>query len=186
MVSVVGLKRSGKTTVASALIRELSGRGLPVAAVKTTHLERLTLDPHGTDSARLLEAGACFVAVRSRRQTITVQQHPEEADRLELFTLVPEGARLVVAEGCLPPAPARPCVIVCLREMGELAETLRVRKVHPEHVFALSGVFARAGAVEGAYPVIDAQDAAQLSGLCDRLLATAGFAAPGPPPPSGG
>ena len=198
VVSVLGLKKSGKTTVAAALINALADRGLPVAALKTTHLERLTLDPRGTDSARLLEAGAGFVAVHSRRQTLTLENHPEEAARPDLFALVPPWARLVVAEGLLPPAPARRCVIVCLRGLEELEETLRVRDVQPGEVLALSGVFAgggpasRAGAggsasaTEAAWPVCDALDPRELEELCGRLLATAGIAAPGPRPPSGG
>ena len=196
VVSVLGLKKSGKTTVAAALINALADRGLPVAALKTTHLERLTLDPRGTDSARLLEAGAGFVAVHSRRQTLTLENHPEEAVRPDLLALVPPWARLVVAEGLLPPAPARRCAIVCLRGLEELDETLRVRDVQPGEVLALSGVFAgggpapRAGAgvggTDAAYPVFDALDSRELEELCGRLLATAGIAAPGPRPPSGG
>ena len=118
VLSVVGLKKSGKTTVAASLIAGLSSRGLAVAALKRSHLPDLTLDSRGTDSSRLLEAGARFMAVRSRNQTLTVERHAEAPPSADLLELVPPSVRLVVGEGLFPavmpagapavPAPAAP------------------------------------------------------------------------------
>ncbi|WP_228141623.1 molybdopterin-guanine dinucleotide biosynthesis protein B, partial [Marinobacter sp. X15-166B] len=57
VIGIVGWKNSGKTTLASALIRELSGRGLTVNAIKHAH-HRVDVDQPGTDSYRHREAGA--------------------------------------------------------------------------------------------------------------------------------
>ena len=120
VLSVLGLKDSGKTTLACGLISGLGALGLSVAALKNTHVTTLTLDAHGTDSAALWEAGARFVAVRSRSQTMTMERHPAGDPSSELLELVPPSVDLVVAEGLLPPGPESPRAIVCLRRFEEL------------------------------------------------------------------
>ena len=202
VLSVVGLKKSGKTTVAAGLIAGLSARGVAVAALKRSHLPDLTFDSRGTDSSRLLEAGACFVAVRSRNQTLTVERHAEARPGADLLELVPPSARLVVGEGLFPAAaPADPApgagaarapaaaarrAVVCLRRFEELEETLRVRGVRPEEVLALSGVAAGGAARHPEYPVFDVLDPSSAEALCELVLAISGLASPGPRPPNGG
>ena len=188
VLSVMGLKNSGKTTVAVGLIARLASRGLAVAGLKKSHVPTLTLDARGTDSAALWEAGARFVAVRSRFQTLSLERHPGENPAAELLDLVPPSVVLVVAEGFLPPGPETPRAIVCLRRFEELKETLAVRGIRPGDVLALAGP-----AVElvrepgwGTYPVYDVRDPACAEALCELVLATAGLGAPGPLPPSGG
>ena len=187
VLSVMGLKNSGKTTVAVGLIAGLASRGLAVAGLKKSHVPTLTLDAPGTDSAALWEAGARFVAVRSRFQTLSLERHPEGGSA-ELLDLVPPSVVLVVAEGFLPPGPETPRAIVCLRRFEELKETLAVRGIRPGDVLALAGP--AAGLVRepgrGTYPVYDVRDPACAEALCELVLATAGLAAPGPLPPSGG
>lgn len=196
VLSVLGLKDSGKTTLACGLISGLGALGLSVAALKNTHVTTLTLDAHGTDSAALWEAGARFVAVRSRSQTMTMERHPAGDPSSELLDLVPPSAALVVAEGLLPPGPRTPRAIVCLRRFEELEETLAVRNIHPGDVLALGGravlggvaASLPAGAAEAgrrpAWPVFDIRDAAAAQELCRLVLATAGIAAPAPRFPS--
>ena len=187
LLSILGLKDSGKTTLAAGLIAGLSALGVAVAGLKKTHVPTLTLDAHGTDSSALWEAGARFVAVRSRFQTMTLERHPGEDPAAELLDLVPSSVRLVVAEGFLPPGPESPRAIVCLRRFEELRETLAVRGIRPGEVLALGG---RAAALREApaglaYPVFDIRDSASAEALCRLVLATAGIAVPGPLPPSG-
>ena len=191
VLSVLGLKDSGKTTLACGLISGLGAMGLSVAALKNTHVTTLTLDAHGTDSAALWEAGARFVAVRSRSQTMTMERHPAGDPSSELLELVPPSVALVVAEGLLPDGPQTPRAIVCLRRFEELEETLAVRNIRPGDVLALGGVAAglvgsaaEAGCRPAAYPVFDIRDPARAQELCRLVLATAGIAAPGPQPPS--
>ena len=63
LVCVTGLKNSGKTTVCTALIAELTSLGYAVAALKSSHVSRLSLDHHSGDSYALAESGAQFVLV---------------------------------------------------------------------------------------------------------------------------
>ncbi len=64
VVSVVGPSGSGKTTLIERLIRELTGRGVAVAAVKCTH-HGFELDRDGKDSYRLKQAGSVAVGLVS-------------------------------------------------------------------------------------------------------------------------
>ncbi len=191
VLSVLGLKDSGKTTLACGLIAGLGALGVAVAGLKKTHVPTLTLDAHGTDSSALWEAGARFVAVRSRFQTMTLERHPGEDPASPLLDLVPPSIRLVVAEGFLPPGPESPRAVVCLRRFEELEETLAARGIRPGEVLALGGM-AAAGPVEpaglrsaAAYPVFDIRDRSSAEALCRLVLATAGIAVPGPLPPTG-
>ncbi len=192
VLSVLGLKDSGKTTLARGLIAGLAELGVAVAGLKKTHVPTLTLDAHGTDSSALWEAGARFVAVRSRFQTMTLERHPGEDPASPLLDLVPPSISLVVAEGFLPPGQESPRAVVCLRRFEELEETLAVRSIRPGEVLALSGVaVAGPGAAAGtprsaaAYPVFDIRDRPSAQALCRLVLATAGIAVPGPRPPTG-
>jgi len=187
VVSVLGLKKSGKTTVASALIAALRARGYRVAALKKTHLHLLSLDPRGTDSFRLAEAGALFVAARSREETLTVHREPQPDDLEALLALVPPSMQIVVAEGVSGP---RAHVVLCLKTAESLEETLRVRSLGAAGLLALSGVFAadpQAAASLRASPRADALPASasatalppafnvlvaeQREALCERVLA---------------
>ncbi|MBS3804432.1 MAG: molybdopterin-guanine dinucleotide biosynthesis protein B [Oleiphilaceae bacterium] len=57
VIGIVGWKNCGKTTLASALIRELSSRGLTVSSIKHAH-HKVDVDQPGTDSYRHRDAGA--------------------------------------------------------------------------------------------------------------------------------
>jgi len=57
VIGIVGWKNSGKTTLASAVIRELSSRGLTVNSIKHAH-HLVDVDQPGTDSYKHREAGA--------------------------------------------------------------------------------------------------------------------------------
>lgn len=57
VIGVVGWKNSGKTTLAAALIRELSSRGLTVNSIKHAH-HGVDVDQPGTDSYKHRDAGA--------------------------------------------------------------------------------------------------------------------------------
>ncbi|MCL7945543.1 molybdopterin-guanine dinucleotide biosynthesis protein B [Marinobacter sp. ATCH36] len=57
VIGIVGWKNCGKTTLASALIGELSSRGLTVNSIKHAH-HGVDVDQPGTDSYRHRDAGA--------------------------------------------------------------------------------------------------------------------------------
>lgn len=62
LVGVVGWKNSGKTTLVTGLIAELTARGLAIASVKHAH-HAFDADKPGTDSYRHRQAGARQVAL---------------------------------------------------------------------------------------------------------------------------
>lgn len=64
---VVGWKNSGKTTLTSRLVRELTQRGYAVSVIKHAH-ESFDIDHPGRDSFRIREAGACEVMLSSPRR----------------------------------------------------------------------------------------------------------------------
>lgn len=77
-IHIVGRKNSGKTTLVTELVRELSRRGLRVATIKHTHHHH-ELDTPGKDSHRHREAGAAMVAILAPGMTAVFE--PQATDR---------------------------------------------------------------------------------------------------------
>jgi len=73
IIGVAGWKKSGKTTLVTRLIAELTGRGLKVATVKHAHHE-FQIDDADTDSARHRRAGAGQVAIVSVKRWAVVSE----------------------------------------------------------------------------------------------------------------
>jgi molybdopterin-guanine dinucleotide biosynthesis protein B len=73
IIGIVGWKKSGKTTLVTRLIAELTGRGLKVASVKHAH-DEFQIDDAETDSARHRRAGAAQVAIVSARRWAIVSE----------------------------------------------------------------------------------------------------------------
>ncbi len=100
IVTVVGLKDSGKTSVAVALVAELRRRKKRVMVVKHGH--RFDLDHEGTDSWRFREEGGVERVVLAGPSNFAVMGEWGPGDELSLTELVarylPE-ADIVVAEG---------------------------------------------------------------------------------------
>lgn len=99
VIGIVGWKNCGKTTLASALIRELSGRGLTVNSIKHAH-HGVDVDQPGTDSYKHREAGAREV-ILAGGQRFAIMHELRGADEPTLDDLL---ARLgpcdwVVVEG---------------------------------------------------------------------------------------
>ena len=98
IVSVIGWHNSGKTTVATGLVRIWRQRGLRVAAIKHSR-EDVMLDRAGTDTALLAEAGADVVVISSRRRLAFLERPEAEVPLREIIARLPAGIDLVVAEG---------------------------------------------------------------------------------------
>jgi molybdenum cofactor guanylyltransferase/molybdopterin-guanine dinucleotide biosynthesis protein MobB len=73
IIGVAGWKNSGKTTLVTRLVAELTRRGLEVATVKHAHHD-FQIDDAETDSARHRRAGASQVAVVSSRRWAVVRE----------------------------------------------------------------------------------------------------------------
>jgi molybdopterin-guanine dinucleotide biosynthesis adapter protein len=73
VIGIAGWKNSGKTTLATRLIAELTRRGLRIASVKHAH-HAFQIDDAETDSARHRRAGAAQVAIVSARRWALVSE----------------------------------------------------------------------------------------------------------------
>ena len=98
VVAIVGLSDSGKTTVASAIIKSLKARGYSIAAVKhSPHGHRL--DWPGSDSSRLLAAGADRMILSSPGRLSTIELTDGDAKIEDIVALLDSSYDLVIAEG---------------------------------------------------------------------------------------
>lgn len=98
VVSFVGKKKSGKTTVLIGVIEELCRRGLRIAVIKhDTH--GFDVDIPGTDSYRLREAGAVVTGLSSPDMNMVVSRTTEEVSLEHLVARIAEPVDLVITEG---------------------------------------------------------------------------------------
>ena len=98
VVSFIGKKKSGKTTVVLGVIKELRGRGYRVAALKhDTH--GFEVDVPGTDSYRFRGAGAEVVGISSPDKYVWLNTVQEERSLADLAAQIREPVDLVITEG---------------------------------------------------------------------------------------
>lgn len=69
IVTIVGIKGSGKTTVTEALTAELTRRGRRVGTVKSVFCPAFHMDKPGSNTDRHLQAGAAVVTARADTET---------------------------------------------------------------------------------------------------------------------
>jgi formylmethanofuran dehydrogenase subunit E len=98
VVAIVGYSNSGKTRVASALVRILTNQGYRIAAIKhCPHGHQV--DRPGSDSARLFDAGVTEVIISSPDQITRIQRIEADNPLEELVASLSPGYDLVIAEG---------------------------------------------------------------------------------------
>jgi molybdopterin-guanine dinucleotide biosynthesis protein MobB len=174
IVTVAGLKKSGKTTVVEALISELKARGYRVGSIKTMEDALRFLDPAGTDTRRHADAGADVVVALLGGETVRFERGSPPRSLQEIVGFFNPGTHFLVCEG-MSIRGAPQAIVLCLRSMDELSETLSVRGLALGSILAISGV---AGAGSGSsaphgpsgIPVFDVVDVAQLHALVDRII----------------
>ena len=76
IVTVVGIRGSGKTTVVEALTRELIRRGYAVGTVKSVFCPTFHMDKPGSNTHRHAQAGACVVTARAAAETTILYPRP--------------------------------------------------------------------------------------------------------------
>lgn len=118
------------------LIRELSGKGLTVAAIKYTH-HRIDMDRPGKDSSRLKEAGAVSVGVASPEGWAVIADETRVSIENLLAKLPP--ADLVITEGgsrldtpkieVIPPGASKPS-----KSPGKNLIALAGKNLHHDHL----------------------------------------------------
>jgi molybdopterin-guanine dinucleotide biosynthesis protein MobB len=179
ILTVAGLKRSGKTTVAAALIRELRARGFRVGSVKSIRHHPLSLDTSGADTRTHAEAGAEFTIALLDGELAYFEPRASRPAFRDVARLFVPGVHYVVWEGTSDPE-AGGGHVVCLSQMSDLDTTLTKRRVDPGWMIAISGVVAGKGggdipavAVPGApaaLPVIDATQPTGAAALADLVM----------------
>jgi molybdopterin-guanine dinucleotide biosynthesis protein B len=98
IISIVGRRNSGKTTVLEALISELTGRGLSVGVLKhTTH--EFDIDREGKDTWRYRRAGAQATAIMSSDQLAVIRALDGEPGLDEVAALLGSDLDVILAEG---------------------------------------------------------------------------------------
>ena len=171
VIAVAGLSKSGKTTVAEALISELASRGLQVGSIKTMSHHLPSLSAEATDTRRHEEAGASVVVALHAGGTARFERGRASRSIDDVARLFPPGIRILICEGTLEPV-ERQVFVVCLRSPEDLGETLKTRRIPGSAVAAVSGEAASrsaTGEVLG-IPCFDVLNAAQRKGLVDLIL----------------
>ena len=156
VIGIVGWKNCGKTTLAPALIRELSCRGLTVNSIKHAH-HGVDVDQPGTDSYQHRDAGAREV-ILAGGQRFAIMHELRGAEEPTLDELL---ARLgpcdwVVVEGFK--THSHPKIEVHRRESSRAP-------LHPENASIIA--VATDYASEFAGPCFDLND---VSGIADFIL----------------
>ncbi len=98
VISFVGKKKSGKTSVLVKVVEELVARGHRIAALKH-HPHELEVDIPGTDSHRLKKAGAAVAELCGRRDYCITAQASVVLGLEEHIRRLPEPVDMVVTEG---------------------------------------------------------------------------------------
>lgn len=99
IISIVGRKNAGKTTLIVALASELNRRGRRVMTIKHSH-HPVEADRAGSDSWRHFHEGrAERVVLAAPGQRIAFERAPDDVGPVELARRYLDGADLVLAEG---------------------------------------------------------------------------------------
>ena len=101
--TIVGIRKSGKTSTVTALVQAIRERGLRVGTCKTVFCPTFSMDQPGSNTARHASAGAELVCARAKRETALIYPHALPLSRvLSLY----EGVDYVLLEGdYLAPVP---------------------------------------------------------------------------------
>ena len=118
VITVVGIRESGKTTVVETLIRELQLRGYQVGTIKSIFCPGFHMDRDRTNTGRHAKAGASIVTARAGGETAILFQTPlKTSDLLSHYI----GCDWVLCEGDYEiPVPR----IVTGREEKDVAERI--------------------------------------------------------------
>lgn len=97
---ISGWKNSGKTTLTSALIKELSERGYCVSSVKHAH-HNVDIDQEGTDSFKHRAAGSSEVMLASANRFALMHEIAKEEGEFELGELLEKMSKVdvILVEG---------------------------------------------------------------------------------------
>jgi len=168
IVAVIGLKKSGKTTTAEALIREFKARGYKVGGVKVMTLSKFTVDTEGKDTWRHKEAGADVVISLSGGELAYIERLERHASLDDALKHLPPDIEVLICEG-LTEERKGIIRVVAARDLGSLGDTFDVRRI-TGGVIAITGIMANAVKEHALYPVFNCTVAEEASALVDLIL----------------
>ena len=97
IISIVGLKNTGKTSLTGKIIKELTNRDFKVASIKHSH-HQMEMDHEGTDTYKQMEAGSDFVVGIGGRTYFNINER-FDLERILFLIKLMENPDFVVIEG---------------------------------------------------------------------------------------
>jgi len=122
IVSIIGMSKSGKTTLIEALVRELKSRGWRVGTIKHTP-QGATPDEPGKDSWRHLQAGSEVTAINAPDRVVVIKPAAPALNLEATARLLGEDCDIILAEGFKQEG--APKVEVHRREVGPPLSAVR-------------------------------------------------------------
>lgn len=168
IVSLIGLKKCGKTTCVEALVKEFKARGMKTGTVKSMVQSKFTIDTEGKDTWRHQNAGADFVISLSKDELAYIEKRQSRSRLDEFMQYVPEDTDILICEG-LEDTDPRIIRIILAKSSELLAETFEIRGVQ-ENIIALTGIMANETKEHGDYPVFNCTEPEGLKGLTELIL----------------
>ena len=96
IITVVGIRKSGKTSTVTALVEEIRRRGRTVGTCKSVFCPTFSIDKPQSNTARHLRAGAALVCARAKHETTYI--HPQQEPLTGVLRAF-EGLDYVLLEG---------------------------------------------------------------------------------------
>ncbi|MGI6011075.1 MAG: molybdopterin-guanine dinucleotide biosynthesis protein B [Ruminococcus sp.] len=155
--TIVGIRKSGKTTTVTELVKELKKRGYRVGTVKTVFCPAFSMDQEGSNTDRHRKAGADIIGVKGKREMNLI--YPRGMDDNHFFPLFPVDILLV--EGDYEAGVPR---IVCAHKREDALERIN------DFTVAVSGKIAEREESFGSLPVFNIKkEAAAAADLIEKL-----------------
>ena len=98
ILGFIGHSNSGKTTLLTRVIEQLTSAGLKLGAVKHHH-RTFSIDHQGKDSQRFTAAGACKTIITGPQQTALIEQTTEQLPLDKLADSYLNDLDLILVEG---------------------------------------------------------------------------------------
>ena len=168
IVSLIGLKKCGKTTCVEALVREFKSRGMKVGTVKSMVQSNFTIDTEGKDTWRHQNAGADFIISLSKNELAYIEKRQSRSRLDEFIQYVPKDTEILICEGLTDTDP-RILRIIVAKTPELLPETFEVRGAQ-ENVIALTGIMANETKEHPEYPVFNCMRNSEVKELADLIL----------------
>ena len=141
VISIIGTKKTGKTTTVCEIIKELIKRGYSVGSIKSIHYENFALDSEGTNTHKHKSAGASPVTALGLNETDIMFNCKMDISKLLRFYdndfVIIEGEREINAPK-----------IVAAKDENSLIDA--------DNIIAISGVISCSSYTHPSLPVINA------------------------------